>query len=57
MCPDIGCAHASRSLTVSYLQRHEISHHAHAHREAWLTGYRGVLGFATLVLVDNPAAP
>lgn len=28
-----------------------------AHREAWLTGYRGVLGFATLVLVDNPASP
>jgi cyclopropane fatty-acyl-phospholipid synthase-like methyltransferase len=25
---------------------------AGAHRDAWLTGYRGVLGFATLVLVD-----
>ena len=31
MCPDIGCAHASRSLTVSHVQHHEISHHAHAH--------------------------
>ena len=25
---------------------------SHAHRDAWLHGYRGVLGFATLVLVD-----
>ncbi len=25
---------------------------ARAHRDAWLGGYRGVLGFATLVLVD-----
>lgn len=25
---------------------------SHAHRDAWLGGYRGVLGFATLVLVD-----
>jgi SAM-dependent methyltransferase len=25
---------------------------SHAHRDAWLRGYRGVLGFATLVLVD-----
>ena len=25
---------------------------SHAHREAWLHGYRGVLGFATLVLAD-----
>jgi len=29
---------------------------AGAHREAWLTGYRGVLGFATLVLVDASPA-
>ena len=26
---------------------------AAAHRDAWLDGYRGVLGFVTLVLVDS----
>jgi SAM-dependent methyltransferase len=30
---------------------------AHAHRDAWLHGYRGVLGFATLVLADALPAP
>jgi SAM-dependent methyltransferase len=25
---------------------------SHAHRDAWLRGYRGVLGFATIVLID-----
>ncbi len=38
-------------------ERDQALEASHAHRQAWLTGYRGVLGFATLVLVDNPAAP
>jgi hypothetical protein len=32
--------------------RAEALEAARAHRDAWLGGYRGVLGFATLVLVD-----
>jgi len=36
--------------------RAEALEAAHAHRDAWLGGYRGVLGFASLVLVDARAA-
>lgn len=36
-------------------QRSEALEAARAHRDAWLRGYRGVLGFATLVLVDATA--
>ena len=33
--------------------RAEALEASRAHRDAWLRGYRGVLGFASLVLVDS----
>lgn len=37
-------------------ERAEALEASRAHREAWLRGYRGVLGFATLVLTDARGA-
>ncbi|GAA4397441.1 hypothetical protein GCM10023153_21340 [Ornithinibacter aureus] len=51
------CSRSGRwSPGVTRPTRDQARQASRAHREAWLTGYRGVLGFATLVLVDNPAS-